>query len=104
MVINKIKEKLGKKKAKHELLNVGAVVHNPGSTVDNKTGGWRSLRPMWIQEKCTQCIICWMHCPDDSIPQKDGKRLDFDYDYCKGCGICAQVCPFQAIEMKKEEK
>ncbi len=39
-------------------------------------------------------------CPDSSIPVRDGRRTDFDYDHCKGCGICAQVCPFSAIEWK----
>ena len=85
-------------------LSLGAVIHDPGSTTENKTGGWRALRPVWIKDKCTHCMLCWMYCPDSSIPQKDGKRLEFDYDFCKGCGICAKECPFQAIEMKKEEK
>ena len=31
-----------------------------------------------------------------------GKRVDFDLDHCKGCGICWNVCPFHAIEMRKE--
>ncbi|MDE7478973.1 MAG: 4Fe-4S binding protein, partial [Lachnospiraceae bacterium] len=26
---------------------------------------------------------------------------DFDYDHCKGCGICAKVCPFGAINMRE---
>ncbi len=85
-------------------LEIGAVVKNPGSSVENLTGGWRALRPVWDEKKCTQCMLCWMYCPDMSIPVKKDKRLDFDYDFCKGCGICAQVCPVKAIEMQKEQK
>jgi pyruvate ferredoxin oxidoreductase delta subunit len=28
---------------------------------------------------------------------------EIDYDYCKGCGICANECPFDAIVMIEEE-
>ena len=42
-----------------------------------------------------------MVCPDSSIPLKDGERVEFDYDHCKGCGICAKACPFDAITMKE---
>ena len=42
-------------------------------------------------------------CPEDAIPlDEEGKRKDFNYDYCKGCGVCAKVCPFKAIEMVDE--
>jgi 2-oxoisovalerate ferredoxin oxidoreductase delta subunit len=32
---------------------------------------------------------------------KDGK-VSIDYDYCKGCGVCAEECPSEAIDMEKE--
>jgi len=32
------------------------------------------------------------------------KMEGFYYDYCKGCGICKNVCPFNAIKMIEESK
>ena len=64
---------------------------------------WQDLSPVFIEDKCKQCLLCVPVCPDSSIPVEDGKRLDFDYDHCKGCGICAAACPFDAIEMRKGE-
>ncbi len=84
--------------------NVGAAITDVGSTEKNKTGGWRAFGPVWDKNKCTQCMLCWQYCPDTSIPEKDGKRLETDLDYCKGCGICANVCPVKCIKMIKEEK
>ncbi|MFH1849663.1 MAG: pyruvate synthase subunit PorD [archaeon] len=85
-------------------LTTGAVIDEPGSTIKNKTGGWRTLRPEWDEKKCTQCMICWQFCPDACIPDKGGKRSETDLDFCKGCGICEDVCPVKAIKMVKEEK
>jgi pyruvate ferredoxin oxidoreductase delta subunit len=45
-----------------------------------------------------------MFCPDIAVPENTGKRIETNYDYCKGCGICAQVCPVKCIDMVKEEK
>jgi pyruvate ferredoxin oxidoreductase delta subunit len=33
-----------------------------------------------------------------------GDRYEIDYDFCKGCGICAHECRAEAIRMKNEEK
>ncbi len=83
----------------------GGVIVDPGSTVRNKTGDWRTFKPVWDKEKCKQCMICWQFCPDDSIPlDENGKRVETDLDFCKGCGICAKECPFGAIKMVREEK
>ncbi len=91
-------------KRKEQLkFNPGAVITEPGSSIKNKTGGWRSMRPIVDKNKCTKCGICWMFCPDNAINvAKTGAAVD--YDYCKGCLICVQVCPVKAIVMKKEEK
>jgi len=45
--------------------------------------------------------MCWLFCPDTAI-SKD-KPAVVDYRYCKGCGICANECPFKAITMVTEE-
>ena len=63
----------------------GGTIYEAGNSREFKTGDWRSLRPVWIEEKCTQCGLCFPVCPEDSIPVKDQKREDFDFDMCKGC-------------------
>ena len=69
-----------------------------------ETGDWRVMVPVFREDKCTHCMLCVPFCPDSSIPVRDGKRLDFDFKHCKGCGICVKVCPFGAIDFVKEDK
>ncbi len=80
----------------------GGEIYEGGTARLTLTGEWRTERPVWIEDKCRQCLLCGPYCPDSSIPVVSGKREEFDYDHCKGCGICAKVCPFKAIEMEKE--
>lgn len=47
-------------------------------------------------------MMCVPYCPEGCIRHKDGKLLGMDLDFCKGCGICAKVCPFHAIDMKSD--
>lgn len=52
---------------------------------------------------CFECDTCYGVCPDNAVIKLGpGKRFVFNYDYCKGCGICVQECPCGAIEMGKE--
>jgi len=68
----------------------------------NKTGGWRSLRPVIDNEECTSCMICWKFCPEACITPEGKPAIDLDF--CKGCGICAEECPRGAITLVEEGK
>ena len=85
-------------------LTPGAEIYEPATSKLVKTGEWRVLMPFFDAIKCKQCMLCVPYCPDESIPVKDGRRLETDLDYCKGCGICAKICHFDAITMGKEER
>ncbi len=75
----------------------------PKTTMANKTGGWRTFKPVLDMEKCIDCGNCWIYCPDMAVKKEGGKYV-VDLDYCKGCGICANECPTKAITMLLEEK
>lgn len=53
---------------------------------------------------CLQCDNCYGVCPDNAVIKTgdDNVPYIFNYDYCKGCGICASECPCGAINMEKE--
>ena len=44
-----------------EELPQGSVVLDAGSSAKFKTGGWRSMRPKWIEENCIQCMFCCIY-------------------------------------------
>ena len=87
-----------------EELTPGGTIYDAANSLNFKTGDWRSVKPVFLSDKCKQCGLCFAVCPENAIPvrKEDLKRTDYDFDYCKGCGVCAQVCPFGAIEMKEE--
>ena len=84
-------------------LPIGAIIKEPGTSKRFETGDWRTERPVLDPEKCIHCMFCWIYCPDSSIKVENGKMEGFLYEYCKGCGICADVCPTKAITMVREE-
>jgi pyruvate ferredoxin oxidoreductase delta subunit len=85
-------------------LPIGGVITDVGNSVEYKTGDWRSYRPIWDENKCNNCKVCWVYCPDGSIVIKNGVMTGIDLDHCKGCGICAYECPQKAIKMMEETK
>jgi pyruvate ferredoxin oxidoreductase gamma subunit len=71
----------------------------PATSVQIKTGAWRSTRPIVERERCHQCTwICSTLCPDSAIHVAADGRPEIDYDHCKGCLICVAVCPHHAID------
>jgi 2-oxoacid:acceptor oxidoreductase delta subunit (pyruvate/2-ketoisovalerate family) len=80
----------------------GAVIKKPGSSLKNKTGSWRTRRPIIIQKKCVKCGICWEVCPDNAI-NKIKEQFKVDKKYCKGCLICVTECPYNAIRVVDEK-
>jgi len=79
------------------------IIPEPATSLEYKTGNWRALRPILHEDKCVQCLLCWVHCPEPAIIRSEDNKVSINYDYCKGCGICANVCPVKAIEMVREE-
>ena len=77
---------------------IGGMVIQPASSLEFKTGDWKTFQPEIDLEKCTRCCRCVIFCPDGSIHLMDDD-LKVDGDFCKGCGICAKECPVNAIEM-----
>jgi pyruvate ferredoxin oxidoreductase delta subunit len=58
-----------------------------------KRGTTKTQRPVVRFDLCTKCTLCWAECPDECFdPTSDG-LFDVDYEYCVGCGKCAEVCP-----------
>ena len=54
---------------------------------------------------CFECDNCYAVCPDNAVIKLGaGNRFAFNYDYCKGCGLCAEECPCGAIDMVRELK
>jgi NADH-quinone oxidoreductase subunit I len=68
------------------------------------------------EENCTSCMLCARECPDWCIyieahkylapPRREGgkprqknelDRFSIDYSLCMYCGICVEVCPFEAL-------
>jgi NADH-quinone oxidoreductase subunit I len=73
-----------------------------------------------VEENCTVCMLCARECPDwciyidsskETIPAVAGgrerqrnvlERFAIDFSLCMYCGICIEVCPFDALYWSPE--
>ena len=80
------------------------------STFDEVVGGLDESTALFEARRCMscgncfQCDNCFGVCPDNAVMKVDEAHgYRFNYDFCKGCGLCVQECPCGAIEMVPEE-
>ncbi len=80
------------------------------SSFDEVQGGLTEANALFEARRCLscgncfECDNCYGVCPDNAVIKLGpGKRFEFNYDYCKGCGMCVAECPCGAIEMVAEE-
>ncbi len=83
----------------HEMAD-GGIIPQAGNALEYDVSGWRNMHPVRDDDACIHCLFCWVYCPDNAIVVKDEKVVAFDTKHCKGCGICAQVCPKDCITME----
>jgi 2-oxoacid:acceptor oxidoreductase delta subunit (pyruvate/2-ketoisovalerate family) len=107
--------------ARHELLNTWYYADAPKtvqptldivrrqSSFDEVQGGLDESNALFEARRCLscgncfECDNCYGVCPDNAVIKLGpGKRFQFNYEYCKGCGLCAAECPCGAIEMVPE--
>ncbi|MFQ5973653.1 MAG: 2-oxoacid:acceptor oxidoreductase family protein [Alphaproteobacteria bacterium] len=67
-----------------------------------RTGSWRVFRPVIEPDKCTQCWVCFVWCPEGAIELDAEDNPHVDYGVCKGCLICVEECPTRAIAKVRE--
>jgi len=78
-------------------------------TFDEVTGGLDAGTALYEARRCMSCgncfgcDNCYGVCPDNAIVKLADGQYEIDYDYCKGCGLCAAECPCGSIEMEPEE-
>ncbi|MBT3990532.1 MAG: 4Fe-4S binding protein [Rhodospirillaceae bacterium] len=81
----------------------GPAVHGGATSVEVRTGLWRTMRPIIELDHCNKCTwVCGSFCPDSAISVDPDGFPEIDYDHCKGCLICAAQCPPHAISVIPE--
>ncbi|MFX1340124.1 MAG: 4Fe-4S binding protein [Promethearchaeota archaeon] len=90
--------------SKKDYQKILASVQKPVKGEAGKTGTWSNFKPKIDLEKCipaksgkAACFNCWLYCPEAVVTRTIPPEIDLEY--CKGCGICMEECPVNAITM-----
>jgi len=114
-----VEEKQAKEIAKYEEINTAyfprqVAVRPPELSAAKRVANFSEINRGIPEEKgakeakrcfscgiCRECDNCFYFCPDICVSKKNG-TYEFDYDYCKGCGICSHECCAGVIRMVQE--
>jgi len=81
------------------------AIHAAATSVEVRTGLWRTRRPVIARDICHHCWwICSTYCPDGAIQVDSDNSPRIDYDHCKGCMVCLSQCPHHAISAVPEQE
>lgn len=79
------------------------AIHAAATSVEVKTGLWRTMRPVIDYGRCKKCWWqCSTFCPDGVISVTEEGYPEIDYEHCKGCMVCVARCLQHAIEAVPE--
>ncbi len=90
--------KLTRRETKHESRALDFQTSMPNFSTDDTLFEAKRCLSCGV---CFECDNCWHFCPDAAVI-KQAEKYSIDYDYCKGCGICAQECPSGHIDMIRD--
>ncbi len=97
----------------YENAPIGGAIYSAGNMRFKDLSASRTgVIPLFVVDKCTRCGECDLACPDycfvwekgqDPKTKKEGMiLLGIDYQFCKGCMRCVEVCKFGALVAAKE--
>ena len=91
---------------KKDYQKILASVQKPVIGEAGQTGTWAKLKPVINLSSCIpaksgkpSCFSCWLYCPEAVVSRTIPPEIDLVY--CKGCGICMEECPVNAITMEE---